>query len=77
MHNAISVLDGGLPRWKFHGFPIKSGEPGKPEQKEFRAKFTPQLLRTYSEMLENHSSQKEQVSLVNNYYCLTRPAALQ
>ena len=62
-HTATSVLDGGLMRWKFHGFPTISGDPQIPERRVFRAKLNTQLLRTYEQMIDNHTSRHEQVSV--------------
>ena len=61
-HTATSVLDGGLLRWKFHGFPTVSGDPAISERRVFRAKLNPQLLRRYEQMLDNHTSRHEQVN---------------
>jgi thiosulfate/3-mercaptopyruvate sulfurtransferase len=57
----VSVLDGGLRRWKFHWFPTVSGEPHTPGATNFTASFYPHLLRTYEQMLDNHTSRHEQV----------------
>ena len=64
-HSATSVLDGGLMRWKFHGFPTVSGEPEKPERRVFHVKLNPQLLRTYKQMLDNHTTRREQVAVMS------------
>ena len=50
-------------RWKFHGFPTVSGDPQIPERRVFRAKLNTQLLRTYEQMIDNHTSRHEQVSV--------------
>ena len=61
-HERVSVLDGGLRRWKFHWFPTVSGEPQTPKAGHFTASLNPLLLRTYEQMLDNHTSHREQVT---------------
>ena len=63
-HERVSVLDEGLRRWKFHWFPTVSGEPHTPGATNFTASFNPHLLRTYEQMLDNHTSRHEQVTFV-------------
>ncbi|CAI8028774.1 3-mercaptopyruvate sulfurtransferase, partial [Geodia barretti] len=60
-HERVSVLDGGLRRWKFHWFPTVSGEPHTPEATNFTASFNPHFLRNYEQMLDNHTSRHKQV----------------
>jgi thiosulfate/3-mercaptopyruvate sulfurtransferase len=60
-HERVSVLDGGLGRWKFLWFPTVSGEPQSPVARVFAASLHPHLLRTYQQMMDNHTSHQEQV----------------
>jgi thiosulfate/3-mercaptopyruvate sulfurtransferase len=59
-HDKVSVLDGGLPKWKREGRPV-DGKPVVPPKKSFTARFRPELVRTKDEVKGNLSSQAAQV----------------
>lgn len=42
-HDAVAVLDGGLPAWRKAGLPVEAG-PAKPEPRPFRARMRPELV---------------------------------
>jgi thiosulfate/3-mercaptopyruvate sulfurtransferase len=48
-HDRVSVLDGGMERWKAEGGPLSSTPP-KPSTKSFHASFRPELLRDLQQM---------------------------
>ena len=48
-HEAVRVLDGGLPKWRAEGRPVESGA-ASPAPARFEAKFRPELLRTLAQM---------------------------
>lgn len=48
-HQAVRVLDGGLPKWRAEGRPIESGA-ASPAPARFEANFRPELLRTLEQM---------------------------
>lgn len=60
-HSDISVLDGGLQRWKFREYPVYHGPPPTITPQEYNAKFDDRLVRTFEQMVENFNSKKEQV----------------
>ena len=62
-HHAVSILDGGLPRWKFRGFPTIHGPPPSVAPAHFQSTFDPSLVRTLEQMLDNFSTKDEQVCL--------------
>jgi thiosulfate/3-mercaptopyruvate sulfurtransferase len=59
-HDAVALLDGGLPAWLAAGHPTEAGEsrvaPGS-----FVAKFRPELVRSKARMMENTTTKAEQV----------------
>jgi len=59
-HEAVAVLDGGLPKWKAENRPLESGEP-KPARRAFRAIAQPARVRDLSAMRDNVATRREQV----------------
>jgi thiosulfate/3-mercaptopyruvate sulfurtransferase len=58
-HEAVAVLDGGLPKWIAEGHPVERGWPQNPHG-EFKARFDPGLVRDLATMLgvvETHAEQ--------------------
>ena len=60
-HSDVSVLDGGLQRWKYRGYPIQYGPPSAITPQEYAASFDDRLIRTFDQMIENYNSKNEQV----------------
>ena len=48
-HNAVAILDGGLPAWKAAGGTFESG-PAKPKSARFTARFNPSLVRDFAQV---------------------------
>jgi thiosulfate/3-mercaptopyruvate sulfurtransferase len=59
-HEAVAVLDGGLPKWKAEGRPLVNGWP-VPSPRRFIAKPRPELLRDFERIRANLVSHREQV----------------
>jgi thiosulfate/3-mercaptopyruvate sulfurtransferase len=59
-HPDVALLDGGLPRWKAEGRPMVTEEPAT-ARRRFTARFEPALVRDKRALLENLSTQREQV----------------
>ncbi len=60
-HDRVSVLDGGLPKWKREGHPV-TGEPSRVSPgKRLGARFRPDLVRSKQQLIENLATQAEQV----------------
>ena len=60
-HERISVLDGGLAKWKREGRPL-TGEATKPAAgKRFTARFRPEMVRSKDQLLANLKNHGEQV----------------
>jgi thiosulfate/3-mercaptopyruvate sulfurtransferase len=59
-HDAIAVLDGGLPKWRAEGRAIASG-PATPAPRRFTAKPRPELVRDLEAMRANVTTQSAQV----------------
>jgi thiosulfate/3-mercaptopyruvate sulfurtransferase len=60
-HDKVSVLDGGLGKWKREGRPL-AGAVSKPASgKRFTARFRPEMVRSKDQLLSNLKSHTEQV----------------
>jgi thiosulfate/3-mercaptopyruvate sulfurtransferase len=59
-HDAVSVLDGGLPKWRAEGRPLESGLPAPPPR-AFSARLRPELVRDLEAMRDNVAGRREQV----------------
>jgi len=59
-HEAVAVLDGGLPKWKAENRSLESGEP-KPAPGIFRAIAQPARVRDLAAMRDNLATRREQV----------------
>ncbi len=44
-HDAVAVLDGGLPKWKRENRPLENGQPTPPIERHFSAGYRPELVR--------------------------------
>ena len=60
-HRDVSVLDGGLPRWKTREFPLSHGPPPTVVPSIYHSSYNPNLVRTFQQMMSNFSSREEQV----------------
>jgi thiosulfate/3-mercaptopyruvate sulfurtransferase len=60
-HDRVSVLDGGLPKWKREGRQV-TATPSRPAAgKTFRPRFRPDMVRSKADLLANLSARTEQV----------------
>jgi thiosulfate/3-mercaptopyruvate sulfurtransferase len=59
-HARVSVLDGGMPKWKREGRPLEAGET-KTTPKEYTARALTPLVRDKGQMLANLGTRHEQV----------------
>ena len=60
-HDRVSVLDGGLPKWRSEGRPVQSGAPAPCHPGQFHATFRAAQLRGLGDMLGNLESGTELV----------------
>lgn len=60
-HSRISVLDGGLLRWKDQGYPIQEGSVDECSKGNFKAKLNTDLVRSFEQMREILSAKSSQV----------------
>lgn len=51
-HDAVAVLDGGLPKWKRELRPLESGPPSQPERRHFSAVYRGGLVRDLASVSE-------------------------
>ena len=59
-HEAVAVLDGGLPKWRAEGRPLTSGAaPLTPRM--FRATLRPELVRDVGQVKANLGTRREQI----------------
>jgi len=59
-HDAVAVLDGGLPRWRAEGRPVESGSAA-PKPRRFTARLRRSLVRDLAGMRRNLTTRKAQV----------------
>ena len=59
-HDAVAVLDGGLPRWRAEGRPVESGSAA-PKPLRFTARLRRSLVRDLAGMRRNLTTRKAQV----------------
>src|SRR5256885_16547169 len=59
-HDAVAVLDGGLPRWRAEGRPVESGTPA-PKPRRFTARLRKGLVSDLKAVPRNLTKRREQV----------------
>ena len=59
-HDAVAVLDGGLPKWKAEERPLESGPPNAAPAR-FTGRFDAALVRDLTRLRANLTEQREQV----------------
>jgi thiosulfate/3-mercaptopyruvate sulfurtransferase len=59
-HDAVAVLDGGLPRWRTEDRPVESGQPA-PRPRRFTARLRRRLVRDLAAVRANLTRRREQV----------------
>jgi thiosulfate/3-mercaptopyruvate sulfurtransferase len=59
-HEAVFVLDGGLPKWIAEAHPLEAGWPLR-EHGEFKSHFNPALVRDLAQMRANVDAKAQQV----------------
>jgi thiosulfate/3-mercaptopyruvate sulfurtransferase len=59
-HDAVAVLDGGLPKWRAEGRPVESGS-ATPAARHFTPRFRKELVRDATQMKANVVARAEQV----------------
>lgn len=59
-HNCVSILDGGIRKWKDENFPIAKGMETVPK-KTFKAKFNAKFVKSFEDVAKNISSQEFQL----------------
>lgn len=60
-HERVSVLDGGLVKWKAEGRALEAGRPASPRPGRFTARLDPKAVRTLADVAANLGSRREQV----------------
>ena len=59
-HDAVAVLDGGLPKWRAEGRPVIAGAAA-PATRRFTPRFRPELVRGLADITANLTSGREQI----------------
>jgi thiosulfate/3-mercaptopyruvate sulfurtransferase len=59
-HDAVAVLDGGLPRWRAEGRPLQSGD-ARPPRRRFTARMRPDLVAGLERVRRAMQDRGEQV----------------
>jgi len=60
-HDRVSVLDGGLPKWKREGRPVTGASSEPARGKRFSTRFRPDLVRSKEQLMANLRTHAEQV----------------
>nr|QIA61825.1 thiosulfate/3-mercaptopyruvate sulfurtransferase [Halichondria panicea] len=60
-HVNVSILDGGIPKWKSNGYPTVSGPEPQYTPTTYKSIFHPELVRDYEAMMKSRESNTEQV----------------
>lgn len=60
-HDRVSVLDGGLVKWKDEGRPLEAGRPAPSRPGSFTARLDRSAVRTLADVAANLAPQREQV----------------
>jgi thiosulfate/3-mercaptopyruvate sulfurtransferase len=60
-HDAVAVLDGGLPKWRGEGRTVERGPSAVPAAGNFRASFRAARLRGLGDMMENLATRQSLV----------------
>jgi thiosulfate/3-mercaptopyruvate sulfurtransferase len=60
-HDAVAVLDGGLPQWRSEGRPLRSGPAAPVPRTRFRSAFRAALVRGLGDIRDNIGSARELV----------------
>ena len=60
-HEAVAVLDGGLPKWKADGFATESGPQRDPGERHFTARMNTLAVKDKEQMLANIERQRFQL----------------
>ncbi|MBI2719266.1 MAG: 3-mercaptopyruvate sulfurtransferase [Rhizobiales bacterium] len=61
-HDDVTVLDGGLPKWKAEGRPLADGAAAKPQERHFTARYRSMLVRDKTEVAAALKSAREQLA---------------
>ena len=61
-HVNVSIVDGGIPKWVSNGYPTVSGPAPEYPAGTYTPTFHPELVRDYEAMLQNRTTNVEQVS---------------
>ncbi|WP_373502001.1 3-mercaptopyruvate sulfurtransferase [Aestuariivirga sp.] len=61
-HEDVAVLDGGLPKWKAEGRPLEDGQPLKPQERHFTARFRSMMVRDMKDVSAALKSGSAQVA---------------
>ena len=59
-HERVAILDGGLPKWIAEGNPVTDRQTND-QAAQFTAKFRPEMVRNFAQVLENLNSKTEQI----------------
>ena len=60
-HDKVSIVDGGLPKWKASGYPMAMGPQEQVPTLKYMANFNPVLLRTLDQVKEAIDAKTAQV----------------
>ncbi len=60
-HEKVSVVDGGLPKWKELGYPLATGPQGEVTPATYKATFNPSLVSNLDQVKDALDKKTAQV----------------
>src|SRR5262245_59775007 len=61
-HDDVAVLDGGFPKWKAEGLAVAEDPPGRPQERQFSARFQSMMVRDKDDVRSAVETGKAQIA---------------
>ena len=64
-HDDVTVLDGGLPKWRAEGRSLEDGPAAKPQERHFTARYRSMMVRDMKEVAEALKADRVDVAVLH------------